>query len=84
MNEVTASGHAVERATKVAHDLCQDAHPTSMMLQKRIVDSWIRYPFDAAVTSSMYVTSSAYNSGWPQSAATRMRERRGGTSELKR
>lgn len=77
INEITASGEVLTRAAEVAHELAGHVHPTSMMLQKRIVDSWVRYPFDAAVTSSMYVTSSAYNSGWPQSAATRMRERRG-------
>ncbi len=77
INEITESGEALVRATEVARELAERVHPTSMMLQKRIVDEWVRYPFDAAVTSSMYITSSAYNSGWPQSAATRMRERAG-------
>jgi enoyl-CoA hydratase/carnithine racemase len=75
INEVTGPGEALARATAVARRIVERVHPTSMKLQKRIVDSWVRYPFDAAVASSMYVTSSAYNSGWPQSAATRMRER---------
>lgn len=77
INEITAGGQALARATELAHELAEQVHPTSMMLQKRIVDSWVRDPFDASVMSSMYVTSSAYNSGWPQSAATRMRERSG-------
>lgn len=77
VNEVTDPGSALTRATEVARELTQRVHPTSMMLQKRIVDSWVRQPFDAAVTASMYITSSAYNSGWPQSAAARMRERPG-------
>lgn len=73
--DVTAAGEALTAATALATELARDVHPVSMKLQKRIVDSWIRHPFDAAVSASMYITSSAYNSGWPQSAAARSRDR---------
>lgn len=73
--EVTEPGQALARATELARELARDIHPVSMKLQKRIVDSWIRQPFDAAVSGSMYLTSSAYNTGWPQSAASRSKER---------
>jgi enoyl-CoA hydratase/carnithine racemase len=73
--ELSAPGGALAAARTLAAELARDVHPVSMKLQKRIVDSWIRQPFDAAVSGSMYITSSAYNSGWPQSAANRSRER---------
>lgn len=73
--ELSAPGEALAAARTLAAELARDVHPVSMKLQKRIVDSWIRQPFDAAVSGSMYITSSAYNSGWPQSAASRSRER---------
>lgn len=73
--QVSDPGQALATATALAAELARDVHPVSMKLQKRIVDSWIRQPFDAAVSGSMYITSSAYNSGWPQSAAARSHER---------
>lgn len=83
VNEVTVAGGVLEAATALGAELGQ-IHPGSMALQKRIVDSWVRHPFDAAVSASMYIAASAYDSGWPQSAAERMRGRslrgRSGTS----
>lgn len=78
VNVVTEPGECLDRAMETARKLVE-VHPVSMALQKRIVDSWIRDSFDSAVWSSKYVTASAYNSGWPQSAVERMRVRRDDT-----
>ncbi|HEY9474725.1 MAG TPA: enoyl-CoA hydratase/isomerase family protein [Mycobacteriales bacterium] len=72
---VTEPGASLARAVETARELVK-VHPVSMALQKRIVDSWIRDSFDSSVWSSKYVTASAYNSGWPQSAVERMHLRR--------
>jgi enoyl-CoA hydratase/carnithine racemase len=75
VNQVSAPGAVLATARELAVELARTVHPSSMALQKRIIDSWVRYPFDAAVMSSMYVAASAYGSGWPQSAADRMHGR---------
>ena len=76
VDEVVEPGHAEERAIALATDLAEATHSTSMALQKRIIDSWIRQPFDSAVEASKFVAASAYASGWPQSASQRMHGRR--------
>lgn len=75
VDQVTAEGEALSAATAMAIDLAATTHPESMALQKRIVDSWVRYPFDAAVSGSMFISAASYGSGYPQSAAERMHDR---------
>lgn len=75
VHEILAEGKALDEAITFAQELADSTHPSSMALQKRIVESWIRYPFDAAVNGSMYMSASAYGSGYPQSAAERIRGR---------
>jgi enoyl-CoA hydratase len=53
---LSAPGEVLVAARTLAAELARDVHPVSMKLQKRIVDSWIRQPFDAAVNGSMYIT----------------------------
>lgn len=75
VHELVADGGAQAGAEALAAEVVDSVHPTSMALQKRIVDSWVRQPFDAAVEGSKFIAASAYGSGWPQSADTRMRDR---------
>lgn len=76
VHSIAAEGKALEEAVDFAQELADSTHPSSMALQKRIIESWIRYPFDAAVNGSMYMSASAYGSGYPQSAAERIRGRK--------
>lgn len=76
VSQVSAPGAALTEAQALAATLVEDVHPGSMALQKRIVDSWVRQSFDAAVDGSMFIAATAYGSGWPQSAAVRMRGRK--------
>ena len=75
VTRLTAENEALSSAVELATEMTRTIHPTSMALQKRIVDSWVRYPFDAAVAGSMYIAASSYGSQWPQSAAERMHGR---------
>lgn len=75
VHSIAAEGKVLDEATDFAQELAESTHPSSMALQKRIVESWIRYPFDASVNGSMYMSASAYGSGYPQSAAKRIRGR---------
>lgn len=75
VHEIAAEGGALATARELAAELVDHVHPTSMALQKRIVDSWVRQPFDASVEGSKFIAASAYGSGWPQSADARMRDR---------
>ncbi|GAA3734687.1 hypothetical protein GCM10022239_08500 [Leifsonia bigeumensis] len=76
VSEVSPPGAALDVAQTLAASLVEDVHPGSMALQKQIVDGWVRHSFGAAVDGSMFIAATAYGSGWPQSAAARMRGRR--------
>lgn len=75
VHSITPTGEAPVQAIEFAQELADSTHPSSMALQKRIVESWIRHPFDAAVDGSMYMSTVSYGSGYPQSAAGRMHGR---------
>jgi enoyl-CoA hydratase/carnithine racemase len=84
VDEAVAAGQAEESARALAADVALAAHPSSLSLQKRIIDSWVRQPFDGAVEGSKFMAATAYASGWPQSADRRMRQRQPPTTEGRR
>lgn len=75
VDEVAPAGGALERACALAFEITAAAHPSSIALQKRIVDGWVRQPFDGAVEASKFMAAAAYSTGWPQTAHKRSRER---------
>lgn len=59
IGEVVPSSHLLERAAELAERVA--GYPvTGVRLQKRLIDAWIRDPFDAAVKSSPYLASAAF------------------------
>ena len=62
-HSIAPEGRALDEAVNFAQELADSTHPSSMALRKRIVESWIRYPSDAAGDASMYMSASAYGSG---------------------
>lgn len=70
IGEVVDRSVLPDRAMEIAHRIGQLPR-NGVALQKRIVDSWIRDPFEAAVSSSVYVAASAFESDEPQIAIRR-------------
>lgn len=75
VSSVARPGRALDSAMDLASQLAADTTAESSALQKHIVNTWIRYPFDAAVESSIYVASSAYETDRPHTAAERVKNR---------
>lgn len=70
IGEVVDHSVLLDRAMEIAHRISRLPR-NGVALQKRIVDSWIRDPFEAAVSSSVYVAASAFESDEPREAIRR-------------
>jgi len=71
---VAPDAQVITAAQDLAAELAA-MNPASLALQKGILRSWLKAPFDAAVDASMFVAASAYVGKWPASAAERMQGR---------
>jgi enoyl-CoA hydratase/carnithine racemase len=74
VGEVIADEGLQDRALELARHVAAQP-PVGVGLQKHIVGSWIREPFDAAVASSVYVAATSFASGEPAEAIRRFLER---------
>jgi enoyl-CoA hydratase/carnithine racemase len=71
---VAPDAQVMSKAKDLAAELAA-MNPASLSLQKVILRSWLKAPFDAAVDASTFVAASAYVGKWPASAAERMQGR---------
>jgi enoyl-CoA hydratase len=74
IGEVVPDERLLDRALELGRYLAAQP-PVGVGLQKRIIGSWIRDPFDAAVDSSVYVAAASFASGEPAEAIRRFLER---------
>jgi enoyl-CoA hydratase/carnithine racemase len=75
VGEVVDSSHLMDRALEIG-DRLAGLPRQGMALQKRIVDSWIRVPFDESVRGSVRVAAAAFESGEHREAIKRFLERK--------
>jgi enoyl-CoA hydratase/carnithine racemase len=74
IGEVVPDQALQDRALELARHVAAQP-PVGVGLQKHIIGSWIRDPFDAAVASSVYVAATSFASGEPAEAIRRFLER---------
>jgi enoyl-CoA hydratase/carnithine racemase len=75
VGEVVDASHLIDRALEIG-DRLAGLPGQGVALQKQIVDSWIRIPFDESVRGSVRIAAAAFESGEHQEAIKRFLERK--------